>query len=339
MNRLRAYITSNLSVLFLSIFLPLFAIASVVFLIQLAAYTAVIQISIWEMTKLYIFVLPELLFHTFPITFFIAATLTLFKLSNDNEIVVIFALGIHPKLLIKTLFRPALLLSILLFVNFLVIYPYAKILSKNFVSYKKSEAKFNLSASEFGHKFGKWLLYIGKGNNDGTYGDIFLFNKNEKEEILIGAKSAQVVNDEGILRLKLKNGEGYSYSKESFSQINFETMYINDTMKMKLTTYRTAYDYWTSGSKKRLKKKMLITNTLISLFPLLSLFIISSIGIVHVRHQKAKIYFYLFLSIFVYYGLTFGLHKVLGFYTIPAVAIPWIIATYLIYKRTIVSRF
>ena len=89
MDKLQKYIIHNLSIIFLSIFLPLFAIASVIFLIKLATYTAVIQLSIWEMTKLYIFVLPELLFYTLPITFFIATTLSLFQLSNDNEIVVI----------------------------------------------------------------------------------------------------------------------------------------------------------------------------------------------------------------------------------------------------------
>ena len=319
-------------------FLPLFTIASVIFLIKLATYTAIIQLSIWEMTKLYIFVLPELLFFTLPVTFFIATTLTLFKLSNDNEIVVLFSLGIQPRILLKTLLKPALLLSTLLFFNFFFIFPHAKVLSKNFISYKKSEAKFNLSASEFGHKFGKWLLYIGN-DNDGIYGDVFLFNKNSEEELLIGARSAEVINDSGILRLKLTNGEGYSYSREAFSQINFETMYINDTMKTKLTSYKTALEYWQSEDPKKRKRQMLITNTLLSLFPLISLFIVASIGIVHVRHQKAKVYLYLFLAIAVYYGATLGLQKIFVYYTIPLIAILWTLVTYIIYRKTIVSRF
>lgn len=118
MDRLQHYILNNLSLLFLSIFLPLFSIASVIFLIKLATYTAVIQLTIWEMTKLYFFILPEVLFYTLPVTFFIAATLALFKLSNDNEIVVLFALGIHPKFIIRTLLKPALILSSLLAFNF-----------------------------------------------------------------------------------------------------------------------------------------------------------------------------------------------------------------------------
>jgi len=340
MHILKKHINSNLSSLFFSIFMPLFAIASVIFLIKLATYTAVIQLSIWEMTKLYFFVLPEILFYTLPITFFIAASLAIFKLSNDNEIIVLFALGIKPNFIIKSLFKPALFLSILLFFNFFVMFPHVKVLAGNFISYKKSEAKFNLSASEFGHSFGDWLLYLGKNNGDGTYSDVFLFNKKEeKEEILIAAKKAEILNDSGILRLKLTTGQGYSYSQEKFTQINFKTMLINDTMKTDLTPYRSTIGYWTSNERVKPKQHMLITDTLLSLFPMMSLFLVASIGIVNSRHQKSRIYLYLFLSIGLFYGLTQGLQHALVFYTIPLVAISWLIGTYMIYKKTILSRF
>ena len=98
---------SNFSVSFFSIFLPLFAIASVIFMIKLAAYTAYIQLTFFEMFKLYSFVLPELFFYTLPLTFFIAASLALFRLSTDNEMVIIFSLGIKPAYLIKVLLVPA----------------------------------------------------------------------------------------------------------------------------------------------------------------------------------------------------------------------------------------
>jgi len=339
MNKLQKYIIHNLSVLFLSIFLPLFAIASVIFLIKLATYTAVIHLTIWEMIKLYLFILPEVLFYTLPVTFFIASVLTLFRLSTDNEMIVLFSLGIRPSFIIKTLLKPALLLSLLLSFDFFILFPHATVLSSNFVSYKKSEAKFNLSASEFGHRFGDWLLYIGKNNPDGTFGDVFLFNKKAKEEILIEAKRAEVINDSGLLRLKLTNGEGYNYSKEKFSQINFDTMNINDTMTTKLTTYRTPLEYWKSNDRKESKTHMFITDTLLSLFPIISLFLIVSIGVVHVRHQKGRVYLYLFLGILVFYGSTLALQKILIYYTIPTVAIIWLIATYTIYRKTIVARF
>ncbi len=353
MDRLKKYITDNLYLIFLSMFMPLFAIASMIFMIKLATYTAVIQLSVIDLVKLYIFVLPEILFYTLPLTFFVAAALALFKLSNDNEIVVLFSLGIHPKTILKTLFVPALLLSVLLIFNFFVLFPHTKVLSKNFVSYKKSEAKFNLSASEFGHSFGDWLLYIGKENSDETYSDVILFNKNNKEEILINAKYAEIINDSGILRLKLSDGNGYSYSKEKFSQIDFNTMFINDTLSTNLITHENTIEYWipkhkknetyiesifTDADIKKMEKKFTI-NTLLSLFPLFSLFLVASIGIVHIRHQKAKVYLYLFLGIAIYYGASLGLASKLGLYTIPSVLITWLVATYILYRKTIVARF
>jgi len=339
MQILKRYILDNFTISFLSIFLPLFSIASIIFLIKLATYTAIIQLSIWEMVKLYIFVLPEILFFTLPLTFFISATLTLFKFSNDNEIIVLFSLGIHPNTILKTLLTPAIILTLLLLIDFLFIFPHAKVLSKNFISYKKSEAKFNLSASEFGHSFGDWLLYIGKENQNETYSDVILFNKNKEEEVLIGAKHAKVINDSGVLRLKLTNGEGYSYSKEKFTQINFKTMYINDTLKTNLIEYKTPLQYWLSDDKKKKKKKTFITNILLSFLPVFSLFLVASIGIVHIRHQKARVYLYLFLTIILYYFLAIGIQKYLGFYAIPAIMIPWLFVTYQIYKKQIVAKF
>lgn len=332
---LEKYLKQSLSMLFLSIFLPLFSIASIVFLIKMATYTAIIQLSLFEMTKLFFFMLPELLFYTLPISFFVASTLTLFKLSNDNEIIVLFALGIRPKFILKTIFKPALFLSALLLFNFLVLFPHAKTLSSNFISHKKSEAKFNLSASEFGHKFGEWLLYIGEDNLDETYSDVILFNKKNDEEVLIKAKKAQIINDSGILRLKLTSGEGYSYSKEKFTQINFEVMFINDTMKTNLDEYETPLKYWSSDKK----RKTLMANTLLSLFPILSLFLVASIGIIHVRHNKGMVYLFLFLSIVTYYALAIGLPIVLKNYTVPIVIFTWLTSTYIIYKKTIVSKF
>ncbi len=339
MKILQNYIRRSLSIIFLSIFLPLFAIASIVFLIKLATYTAIIQLSILEMAKLFFFMLPELLFYTLPLSFFVATTLALFKLSNDNEIVVIFALGIRPKFILQTLFAPALFLSLLLLFNFFVLFPHAKTLSNNFISYKKSEAKFNLSASEFGHKFGDWLLYIGKDNLNETYSDVILFNKNQDEEVLIGADKAQIINDSGILRLKLTAGEGYSYSKEKFTQIDFETMYINDTMKTDLDKYESPMEYWLPKEASPKKRKMLIANILFSIFPLLSLFLAASIGIVHARHQKGKIFLFLFAGIIIYYTLAITLQLALAAYTLPVLIFGWLIATYTIYKKIIVAKF
>lgn len=339
MHRLRRYILSTFALLFFSIFLPLFSIASVIFLIKLASYTAVIQLSLWEMFKLYLFILPEILFYTLPVTFFVAASLSLFRLSTDNEMVVIFALGIRPAFILKTLMLPAAMLSLLLTFDFFIMFPHTTVLSTNFIRYKQSEANFNLKASEFGHNFGNWLLYIGKANQDHTYGDVVLFHKEEKEEILIQADKAEVLNEHGILRLRLSHGKGYSYSHEKLTQIRFETMLINNVMKTDLRPYHSPVEFWLAPDRRKSKIRMFITDVLLSIFPIASLFAVLSIGIAHVRHQKGYVYLWLFLSMLFYYTGTTGLQGLLGFFTIPVVLGSWLLFTSIIYRRRILARF
>lgn len=339
MHKLRYYIIHNLSGLFLSIFLPLFVIASMIFMIKLATYTAIIQLSAFDMIKLYLFVLPEMLFYTLPITFFIVSVLTLFKLSNENEMIVIFSLGVSPKDILKIFLTPAILLGLLLAFDFFVLFPHSTVLSSNFISYKKSEAKFNLKASEFGNKFGHWLLYIGKNNKDGSFGNVFLFNREKKDELLIGAKKAKVINQNGILRLKLYDGHGYSYTKTTLSQIDFQSMIINNMMSTHLQQYLTPLEYWKSKNRADSKKHMMITDVLISLFPIISLFLVLSLGVLNTRHNKVNVYLYIFLAILIYYSSVIGLINMIGYYTIPTVILIWIISTYLIYKKVILSRF
>ncbi|MDP3290580.1 MAG: LptF/LptG family permease [Sulfuricurvum sp.] len=340
MGKLRQYILSHLSILFFSIFLPLFAIASVIFLIKLATYTAVIQLSLLEMGKLYLFVIPELLFYTLPIAFVVGGALALYRLSNDNEMVVVFSLGISPSFVGRVLAVPALLLTLLLFVNFIVVIPYIKVISGNFLEKKRAEAKFNLSASEFGHHFGEWMLFINKSDKDSrVFEDVVLFNKDMKDEILIKSDKAELINKNGVLQLKLSDGESYSYSDKLLKTMLFKTGYINDRMTTDPTIYRDTLDFWTNEIERGKKDRLLITNTLLSLFPLLSVFLMIALGVVHARHQKRWIYLWLFLSIVGFYAAAIMTQKWLAFHTIWIVALIWFILSYSFYKRLVGSRF
>ncbi|MGA9047061.1 LptF/LptG family permease [Sulfuricurvum sp.] len=340
MDKLHSYILSNLSIIFFSIFLPIFAIASVIFMIKLATYTAVIQLTIAEMGKLYLFVLPELLFYTLPIAFLVGGALTLYRLSNDNEMVVIFSLGISPSFIARVLAKPALILSVLLFVDFVVVTPYIKIISSNFLEEKRAEAKFNLTASEFGHNFGDWMLFINKSDSDArAFGDVVLFNKEMKNEILITAKKAELINENGVLQLRLDNGESYSYDDNLLKTVLFKTAYINDMLNSETTLYRDTLDYWTNDELRERKDQRLTTNTLLSLFPILSIFLIVALGVVHARHQKRWIYLWLFLSIVGFYSAAIILQQSIGFHTIWVVALAWVFITYGFYKRLVGSRF
>ncbi len=340
MHSLRAYILKNFSDLFFSLFVPLFAIASIIFLIKLATYTAVIELSLWEMFKLYLFILPELLFYILPVCFFVATALCLHRLSTDNEMVVIFSLGIAPSFLLRSFLLPASLLTLLLVFNFFILFPHTTTLSTNFVRYKQSEAKFNLQASEAGHSFGEWHLYIGAVDEQKSlYTDIVLFRKSSDDETFIQASQAKMSNVDSVLKLELFNGKGYTYSEDSLSQLEFKSMSINSILETDLRAYKSPLEFWLDPDRQESKKQMFITDILLSLFPLTALFAALSIGIAHVRHNRGFIFLWLFVSLLLYYGSTIALESIIGFYTIPLVLTVWIVITYLIYRKKIVARF
>jgi len=116
-------------------------------------------------------------------------------------------------------------------------------------------------------------------------------------------------------------------------------MFINDMMQADLTRYETPLEFWLSDYRRGNKDRKLILGTMFSLFPLASLFLALTLGIVHTRHQKSYLYLYLFIGIVFYFVSTLALQKPLHFLTIPTVLVPWLIATYWLYKKRILARF
>ena len=106
----------------LSLFGVLFLIVSMVFFIQLARMTASIEISLFDFFKLYSFMIPRILIFTLPLSFFIALTLTLYRLSRENESIVYFTLGFSPTQMGRFFFTHCGLDECLLFADFACFY-------------------------------------------------------------------------------------------------------------------------------------------------------------------------------------------------------------------------
>lgn len=339
MDKLKSYLLSNFSQIYFSIFLPLFVIASVIMLVKIAAITAVIQLTLLEMVQLYLFMLPELLFYTLPITFFISAVMTVAKLSFDYEMIVIFSLGVKPSNVLKFFAKLALLQSLILLFIFFVLVPHTTNLYKNFIKVKTNEAKFNIEASEYGHKFGEWLIFVGKDSDDGSFSDVILFNQQSEEETLVLADHADIVTLNGALKLQLHKGKGFNYSKDSLSQMSYAKMYINDTSAANTDEYRSTLQFWLNPDARAKMTRKFTINFLVALFPLLSIFLVPAIGIVNVRHQKSYTYAYIFIAVLLYYGATFVLAERLGLYTIAIVSFSTLITVIYLYRQKIVKRY
>ena len=332
MSRVNRYLLYNFLSTFASLFSTLFLIMSIVFFIQIARVTSYIEISFFELVKLYTFMLPRVLLFVVPIAFFIALAMTLFRLSKENESIVIFTLGSSPALIARFFLIFAGILSAALLVIALVMIPTAAGLNANFISYKKTVAKLNLKPTQFGQKFSDWLVYIGaeKSDENGTvYEDAVMFNPSaaENTQRLIVAKNARITN-----------GKIYDIKPEIYHQSDFKTLKISARQDEHISEAGGVKEYWLAAKTSDKRKKDLTTYALVALFPLASTLFAVSLGIVTYRYEKGAVYVGTFCVLSTYFALI----MLLGSH--PAVAIPSIFSAFLtggffFYKLKIARRY
>jgi lipopolysaccharide export system permease protein len=328
------YILKNLGINIFSIFVPLFVIASVVFLIRVSSITSIIEISTFEMFKLYLFILPDLFFYTIPLSFFIGAVSTFHKLSSDSEMVVFFALGISPAKFLRILIPIGLILSFLLIFITIVMVPHTKQMYKDFTKWKQQEAVFNIRATEFGQEFGDWSVFIEsikEEKNKKSYNNISLFYKNEVEERFIVAESANISNQEGVIRLSLNYGSLFSYKQEKISQIYFREMLISDINAITSQPYLNTFEYFKNALEDKKRREKMISSIILSFFPIAIILLIPVIGIQNSRHGKGITNLFVGLALILYYIIAFIIAKELDFYSLVFPFL-WILVTIYIYN-------
>ncbi|WP_456404247.1 LptF/LptG family permease [Hydrogenimonas sp.] len=310
MGKTSEYLFRSFSGMFFSIFLPIIVIGSLILFVRIAKLTEVTQMSAGEMLLMYGYSLPTILFYTLPVTFFAALVLTLNKLSNDFESVVLFSFGISPSKLIGFFYPFVLLLIALLMLLSLGLIPITKQLTKSFISYKSMHAVLNIEASQFGQKFGDWLVFLeSKEPESNTLHNIVLYNAKPNQEQILVAKMGRFINEKGVLGLMLSNGQAYSIENDTVNQVDYKVMKIYDTSDYKPFTYQNLKEYWASAlhDKKRLKDMVIFLA--ISLFPLATLYYAFAYGILHPRYQKNYGYAAILLATALYYGAVSAIAK------------------------------
>jgi lipopolysaccharide export system permease protein len=341
MSRVNHYLLKHFSALFASLFFTLFFITSVVFFIKIASITAVIKISFYELGLLYVYLLPNILIYTLPITFFIALCISLFNLSKENETIVLFTLGYMPKKIARFFILVASALSLLLLINILVLIPTAKQLNANFMDYKRAEAKFNIKATEFGQKFSDWLVYIDKSDEKDSYSGVVMYQEatHKNTEKIITAQSADIKNNNGILKLKLDNGKAFEISKDKVEQINFKEMYIKTEPKSNVSSVKNIVSYWEQALKDEKRAYDLSFFLLIALFPVATVLFAISMGIVTYRYERGGIYPSMIAVILGYLAPGIILVQFAHLYAVAAVFLVSIISSYMYYRKKILLRY
>lgn len=337
--KLKKYLYSQLAHSFFPIFLGLFFITSIIFLVRIASLTSVITINSLELGYLFLCAVPQIIFYTMPISFFISLVISLSKLAAEYELTVITSFGLNPIKILKIFFPLTLVLSIFLLVISTGLIPKTKFLTKQFLNIKKKEANFNIKASQFGQKFGDWLIYI-EEKDDKIYKHTKLFKPQKGKEQFIISNKATLNNEKGNLSFKLDNGKAFLMDGNILNQINFKSMHINDTIaESDINHFTTSYEFWKKNLKENDDIDDLTVYILTSIFPLISLFLIITFGYFNPRYEKNRSVAYSILAIVIYYvfakviGDRLLLHSI---YIIPPI---WIISSYILYSKTVKKEY
>ena len=337
--KLNHYLYSQLSITFFPIFLGLFFITSIVFLVKIASLTSIITIDFFELFRLYAYVIPQIIFYTMPISFFLSLVITLAKLASEYELTVITSFGLNPVNILKIFLPITLLLSALLLVVSVGLIPKTKFLTKQFLDVKTKEANFNIKAREFGQKFGDWLIYISSKNNR-VYDQVKLFKTEKNKDQFIISETAILDNDKGALSFKLKDGKAFIIDDKELNQIDFTSMYINDSIAdSKIGIFTDTYSYWKNNIKKGTDIDDLTFFILTSLFPLLSLFLVITFGYFNPRYEKNRAVFFSLVAVVLYYVLIKIIGDKLLLHALYIIPLIWLIGTYVLYSKTIKKEY
>ncbi len=287
MGRIKNYLSSNFTKTFSVIFLPFFAIVSLVYFIRISVLTAQIQLNFLELFELYAYFLPSILFYTLPISFVTAIALVLVRLSQDNELNALYALGIGSSKIIKNYLLLAMLFSILLFSISFFAMPIAKQMYNAFRVEKLSEAKLNINAASLGQKFDDYYLYIGKQIGD-EFHDIVIYNPNSQtQERIFVSKSGQILNKPNEqASFVLKDGYGYTYYKNNLQQFKFQTLRAYDTSSRGEIDFESILQYWGQIKSDDSILKRALFFIFISFIPLLTLHGVAAFTMINARYQN-----------------------------------------------------
>ena len=340
MDRITRYILSNFAPLFFSLFFTLYFLVSVIFFITIARLTALISVSFVDLGEMYLYAVPEIFSYTMPVAYFIAVAMTMFQMSRENEVIVLFALSLDPRKIAKPFYVLSFFVSLFLLVNAIFLVPLSKQMSANFISMKRMEAKLNIKESEFGQKFSNWHVFV-KTNNKTSYGDIVLYQKAKEgaEDKFVLAKSAVLDRNDSLLTLTLDGGNVYALGDAKVTQINYDKLKMVYNPKLHSLESSEIVEYWKEALHDKKRAYQLAFTVLVSLFPFLTFLFALSFGIAHMRYQKPNVYLNSMIIVILYYVLIYQISYRFPLYGTLAIIVTFAIASRIFFQKRIMERF
>jgi len=339
MVNVKGYISSNFTKSFLTIFIPFFLIISLVYLVKIAALTAKIQISSLELLSLYSYSIPDIVFYTLPLSFIAAVANSLIKLSQDNELIALYALGLNARKVLHSLFLLGAFFSVLLFTISFLAMPLSKQFYKSFKEEKKSEAKLNIVAGKLGQKFGNYYIYV-KENKDDIFQDIVIYNRTDKtNEQFFSSQTGELKHDGSVTSLLLNDGYGYTYSKTKLQQAEYKTLEVFDSVKKKAFQFEDIIAHWSKAATDTKRMHRVLFFVFISLIPLLSVYLVSSFTMINPRYQANRPFIVIFVSTLLLYIIASSLEKWGNPYILITAILTMILLGRFLFKRRVAKYF
>jgi lipopolysaccharide export system permease protein len=316
-------------------------IISLIYLIKISTLTSQISLSFKELLTLYGYSVPEIIFYTIPLSF-VGAVANLFaRLSNDNELIALFSLGVKSDFIVKQILLIAVLFSILLLsISFLAI-PITKQYYKSFKEEKKSNAQFTLNAGKLGQKFGDYYIYIkSKDKSSNKFNNIVIYSKDKNnQEQFFASKSGELLHKGSTTILELYDGYGYTYDKKTLQEAKYKHLRVYKNIQTKKIKLYDIINYWKQSRKiKKIKQKAFFM-IFVSLIPILSLYLIASFTIINPRYQKNHTYIVIFSITLILYTIASILHKQANLYLLLGLIIAILISGKILFNKKVMRYF
>lgn len=284
-------------------------IISLVYLVKISALTEKIQITFGELLLLYSYSIPDIVFYTLPLSFITALANVLIKLSQDNELIALYALGLPAKKVLRTFLLLGLLFSLLLLsISFLAM-PLSKQFYNSFRQEKQAEAKLNIVPGTLGQKFGNYYMYV-KEKNEDVLSDIVIYNRTDKaQEQFFSSQTGQIQTKGNIISLLLDEGFGYTYSENKLQQVQYKTLEVYNNLKTGGFEFEDIATYWGQAKTDAKRMHRILFFIFISLIPLLSVYLIASFTMINPRYESNRSFLVIFTTTLLFYAIASSLQK------------------------------
>jgi len=339
MVNLKRYISSNFTKAFLTIFIPFFLIISLVYLVKISSLTSKIEITFIELLKLYSYSIPDIVFYTLPLSFIAALANVLMRLSQDNELIALYALGVKAHRVLRGLLFLALLFSILLLTISFLGMPLSKQFYKSFKESKKTEAKLNIVPGKLGQKFGNYYIYV-KEKREDIFQDIVIYNRtNKNEEQFFSSQRGKLNHKEGVTSLMLNDGYGYTYTETNLQQAKYKTLEVYESTKKTSFRFENIVTYWSKAKTDTGMMHRVLFFIFVSLIPLLSVYLVASFTMINPRYQTNHSFIVIFLTTLLLYMIASSLEKWGSYLTLTITLFTLIIGSRWLFTKRVAKYF